>query len=153
VKGFERLLVAVDGHPEGQRALEYALELADALSARLHAVAIEGRMPRYPTSVAEVDDAKRHKDEFFDTIARLASEQAAEKGIELKVEFATGAPADAIIRVALRDRDDLIIVGYRRRLFGRTADRLCRNAPCPVLIVRGNSDAELDEAAREDAIL
>lgn len=144
--------MAVDGHPEGQRALEYALELAEGLSARLHAVAIEGRMPRYPTSVAEVDDAKRHKDEFFDTIARLASEQAAEKGIELEVELAAGPPADAIIRVALRDHDDLIIVGYRRRRFGSTADRLCHNAPCPVLIVRGNSGHELDKGAREDAL-
>jgi nucleotide-binding universal stress UspA family protein len=152
VSGFERLLVAVDGYPEGQRALEYALELAAALPARLHAVAVEGRLPRYPATVAEVDEAKRDKDEFFETIARLASEQAAEKGIELDVELAAGPPADAIIRVARRDHDDLIIVGYRRRLFGSTADRLCRNAPCPVLIVRGSSGQPLGEGAVEGAL-
>jgi nucleotide-binding universal stress UspA family protein len=152
VNRFERLLVAVDGNPEGQRALEYALELAAALPARVHAIAVEGRLPRYPATVAEVDEAKREKDAFFETIARLASEQAAEKGIELDVELAAGPAADAIIRVALRDHDDLIIVGYRRRLFGSTADRLCHNAPCPVLIVRGNSEPTLGGGTLKGAL-
>jgi nucleotide-binding universal stress UspA family protein len=138
MSGVQRILIAVDGHPEGQRALEYALELADALAASVHAVAVEGRLPRYPATVAEVDEAKRDKDEFFETLARLATDQAAERGIDLDVELAAGPVADAIIRVARRDHDDLIIVGYRRRLFGSTADRLCHNAPCPVLIVRGD---------------
>lgn len=139
MRKLERILVALDGHPEGQRALEYALELADALAARLHAVAVEGRLPRYPATVAEVDEAKRDKDEFFDTIARLANEQAAEHGIDLDVELAAGPAADAIIRAAQRARADLIVVGYRRRLLGSTADRLCHHAPCPVLIVRGDA--------------
>jgi nucleotide-binding universal stress UspA family protein len=150
MSGVQRILVAVDGHPEGQRALEYALELADALAASVHAVAVEGRLPRYPATVAEVDEAKRDKDEFFETLARLATDQAAERGIDLDVELAAGPAADAIIRVARRDRDDLIIVGYRRRLFGNTADRLCHNAPCPVLIVRG--DLPLGEGNREGAL-
>jgi nucleotide-binding universal stress UspA family protein len=138
---INRILVAVDGHPEGQRALEFALELTDTLAARLHAVAVEGRLTRSPTTVAEVEDSKRKKDAFFDTVARLASEQAAERGIDLEVELAAGPAVDAIIRVASEEGADLIIVGYRRRLFGGTAESLCRRAPCPVLIVRGGAAA------------
>jgi nucleotide-binding universal stress UspA family protein len=152
MSSVERMLVALDGYAEGQRALEYALELAAVLPARLHAVAVEGRMPRYPATVGEVDEAKRDKDEFFETIARLASEQAAEKGVELDVELAAGPAADAIIRIARRDQDDLIIVGYRRRLFGSTADRLCHHAPCPVLIVRGDPSQGASEGAVEGAL-
>ena len=152
MSAVERILVAVDGHPEGQRALEYALDLADSLAATLHAVAVEGRLPRYSATVAEVDETKRDKDEFFDTLARLASEQAAEHGITLEVELAAGPPADAIIRVARRAHDDLIVVGYRRRLFGSTADRLCHHAPCPVLIVRGDSPNTAGEDAFESAL-
>lgn len=148
---IERILVAVDGHPEGQRALEYALELTDALAARLHAVAVEGRLTRSPTTVAEVDESKRKKDAFFDTVARLASEQAAEHGIiDLEVELAAGPATDAIIRVAISKNADLIIVGYRRRLFGGTAEGLCRRAPCPVLIVRG--DARYGEDAFDPSL-
>jgi nucleotide-binding universal stress UspA family protein len=150
VTAFERLLVAVDGRPEGQRALEYALDLATTLPARLHAIAVEGRMPRYPATVGEVDEAKREKDEFFETIARLASEQAAEHGVDLDVELAAGPAADAIMRVARRDDDNLIIVGYRRRLFGSTADQLCHKAPCPVLVVRGDGAPALQ--AHEGAL-
>jgi nucleotide-binding universal stress UspA family protein len=94
--------------------------------------------------VGEVEENKLEKDEFFETIARLAREQAAEKGVDLDVELAAGSEADAIMRVALRDEDDLIVVGYRRRLFGSTADRLCHHAPCPVVIVRGDMDSELE---------
>jgi nucleotide-binding universal stress UspA family protein len=135
---FERILVAVDGQPEGQHALEHAIALAAALNAQLEAVVVEGRLPAYPATVGEVDEAKREKDEFFGTVAGLAREQAAEEGIELEPELAAGPPADAIIRIAQRDQHDLIVVGYHQRLFGGTADRLCHHAPCPVLVVRGD---------------
>jgi len=135
---FSRVLVAIDGHPEGQRALDHAIALAATLDAELRAVVVEGRLPAYGATVGEVEATKRKKDEFFGTVARLAQEQAAEAGLDLAVELAAGAPAAAILRAAERDRDDLIVVGFHRRLLGSTADSLCHRAPCPVLVVRGD---------------
>lgn len=132
----ERILVALDGQPAGQRALEYALNLADALNARVEAVVVEGKLPRYAASVREVDDAKREKDKFFDTVARLARDQAAEHGLDLEPELAAGSTATAIVREAEYHGSDLIVMGYRGH-FGLAASRVCRRAPCPVLIVRG----------------
>ena len=83
---FERIVVALDGEPEGQKALEHAIALAAALHAHLHAVVVEGRLPAYPATVGEVEDEKREKDEYFETVARLARDEAAERGIELETE-------------------------------------------------------------------
>jgi nucleotide-binding universal stress UspA family protein len=137
---FGRILVVVDGSPEGQRALDAAIALAAALNSQLRALVIEGRLPRYAATLAEVDDAKRKKDELYETVARLAAEQAAEKGVELEVELALGAATAAIADVAEREQHDLVVVGYRRRSFGRVADHLCHHADCPVLVVRGDRD-------------
>jgi nucleotide-binding universal stress UspA family protein len=138
VTRFARILVVLDGQPEGQRALEHALALAVPLRARLDAVVVEGRLPALPATVAEVDEAKREKDAFFEQIARLAEDQSAEAGVECVAEIAAGPPADVILSRAREGGFDLVVVGYHRRLFGSTADRLCHHAPCPVLVVRGD---------------
>ena len=58
---------------------------------------------------------------------------------ELAVGY--GSPGDELLRLA-RERDaDLMVLGVRRRnaldlaLFGSTARRVLRDAPCPVLTV------------------
>jgi nucleotide-binding universal stress UspA family protein len=137
---FGQILVVVDGSPEGQRALDTAIALAATLGAQLRALIIEGRLPRYAATLAEVDDAKRKKDELYEPLARRATEQAAERGVEFEVELAVGPATAAIAAVAEREQHDLIVVGYRRRSFGRIADHLCHHADCPVLVVRGDRE-------------
>lgn len=138
---FERILVAIDGRPGGQRALEKAIELAKATGGWLGAIAVEGPLPVYAATVGEVDEVKREKDSFFETVVRLASEQAREEGVEMPIELRAGHPAEVIVRHAREGGYDLVVVGYRGHLLGdyvlgSVADRVAHHAPCPVMIVR-----------------
>ena len=95
---FQKILVAIDGSPGGQKALETAIELAKLTRAELHGLAVEGKLPAYAATIGEVDEVKREKDQFFGTIARLARDQAREKGIDLQVEVLPGHAAELIVR-------------------------------------------------------
>ena len=78
---FERILVAIDGSEPSDRAFDKALELAVLANAHLTALAVEGPLPAYAATVGEVDEVKREKDQFFETVARLARDQAREEGV------------------------------------------------------------------------
>jgi nucleotide-binding universal stress UspA family protein len=138
---FQRILVAIDGSPGGQKALETAIELAKVTDASLQALAVEGPLPRYAATIGEVDEAKREKDAFFNSLARLAREQAQEEGIDIEVEVRAGHAAELIVRTANSGGYDLVVVGHKGHfledyLLGSTADRVAHHATCPVMIVK-----------------
>ncbi len=138
---FDRILVAIDGSDPSNRAFTKALELAEVTDAEVTALAIEGPLPAYAATVGEVEEVKREKDLFFGRLAEQAREQAAEAGIELKVELRAGHAAEVISEFASAGGYDLVVLGHRGHflrdhLLGSTADRVAENAPCPVMIVR-----------------
>ena len=138
---FQKILVAIDGSPGGQKALETAIELAKLTRASLHALAVEGKLPAYAATIGEVDEVKREKDVFFETIARLAQDQAREEGIEIGVDVRPGHAAELIVRHAQEGSFDLVVVGHKGHfledyLLGSTADRVAHHAVCPVMIVK-----------------
>jgi len=138
---FERILVAIDGSPGGEKALEKAIELAKLTGARLEALAVEGRLPAYAATIGEVDEVKREKDVFFERLARQARQHAAEEGVELEVDVRPGHAAELIVRQAQEHGCDLVVVGHKGHfledyLLGSTADRVAHHAHCPVMIVK-----------------
>jgi universal stress protein A len=64
-----------------------------------------------------------------------------------ETEVASGAPADAIVRLARERQVDLIVMGTHGRtglshmLLGSVAEKVLHEAPCPVLIIRYLTDA------------
>jgi nucleotide-binding universal stress UspA family protein len=138
---FERILVAIDGSDASDRAFAKAVELAELTHAHLTALAIEGPLPAYAATVAEVEEVKREKDLFFSDLAARARAQAERAGVDLEVELRAGHAAEAISRFAAEGRYDLVVLGHRGHflrdhLLGSTADRVAEHAPCPVMIVR-----------------
>ena len=138
---FSKILVAIDGNPSGQKALETAIELSKLIGCPLAVLAVEGPLPAYAATVGEVDEAKIEKDAFFEKIIRLAREKAKEEGVEVDVSMHVGHPAEVIVRAATALEADLVVVGHKDHflgdyVLGSTADRVAHHAPCPVLIVR-----------------
>jgi nucleotide-binding universal stress UspA family protein len=138
---FTSILVAIDGSDYAAKALDCALSLAAALEARVTALAVEGKLPAYAASLGEVDEVKREKDAFFDTVLAGARETAAARGIELFTVRAPGHAAEVISHYAKAHDHDLIVLGQRGHflgdyLLGSTADRVAHHAHCPVMIVR-----------------
>jgi len=71
-----RILVAITGTPERQRALDHAIELATRTDSELVGLVIEGRLPACPATVGEVETECRRDRPLFDTLSRLAVDQA-----------------------------------------------------------------------------
>ena len=138
---FERILVAIDGSDGSDHALQKALELASALGARLVALAVEGPLPAYAATIAEVDEVKRERDTFFRSLLDGVRRRADDAGVPVEVELRPGHAAEVIVRVARERETDLIVLGHkghflRDHLLGSTADRVAEHAECPVMIVR-----------------
>jgi len=63
-----------------------------------------------------------------------------------ETEVASGAPADTIVRLARERQADLIVMGTHgctglsHVLLGSVAEKVAREAPCPVLIIRYRTD-------------
>jgi universal stress protein A len=138
------ILVPVDFSGSSDRALEYAMDLADRLDARVTLVNTyeypiyalpEGLM--LPTLEVESSVAKA---------ARSALDAAVEKcrarGADVGGVLRSGRPWEEINHVAAEIGADLIVMGTHGRsglahaFFGSVAEKTMRGASCPVLVIR-----------------
>jgi nucleotide-binding universal stress UspA family protein len=138
---FTNILVAVDGSADAAKALDCALSLAEALDARVVALAVEGRLPAYAASLGEVEEVRREKDAFFERVLQDAVDRASARGVALETARVLGHAAEVISHYARAHGHDLVVVGHRGHflgdyLLGSTADRVAHHASCPVMIVR-----------------
>jgi nucleotide-binding universal stress UspA family protein len=138
---FTNVLVALDGSPGAAKALDCALSICSAVGAPLTALAVEGKLPAYAASLGEVDEIKRHKDEYFRGVLADAAAEATSRGVEMSTDLVPGHAAELITHHARAHGHDLIVVGHRGHflgdyLLGSTADRVAHHAHCPVMVVR-----------------
>src|SRR5690606_16894264 len=138
------LVAGVGSVLDGSQVLSPAIALARRSGARLHLVhAFEFADP-----VADAYDLLRYErgepEAAFQAslqvaLDALAAEASAPPGTVCTV--AAGAPAEVLCEVADRERADLVLVGATHHrslahLFGGTAERVAREAPAPVLVLR-----------------
>lgn len=138
---FARIVVAIDGSQGAGRALSTTLELARLTGATVTALTVEGPLPVYAATIGEVDEVKRQKDRFFETVAADARDEAARVGVPIDVEVRAGHAAELITSFAAEHAADLVVVGHKGHflqdyVLGSTADRVAHHAPCPVMIVK-----------------
>jgi nucleotide-binding universal stress UspA family protein len=138
-------LVGIDGSPSGDKALRYAIELAAARGARLRVVTVTDiSMTRASALVGAgfqfvVPSAEEAAREALGD-AREALESAESKSSCAVLPLAD--PAHGLVHEAVKCGAGLIIVGSHgrrglaRALLGSVAEKVVREAPCPVLVVR-----------------
>jgi nucleotide-binding universal stress UspA family protein len=139
-----RILVAHDFSPYGDRAFATGIALARRFGAQLHVVhayhlPVLVGMPdeiAIPTEFwTGVRDAAARRVEAAVALARAA-------GIVVEPHLVEGPPAEAIREVAEQVSADLIVIGTRGHtglkhvLLGSVAERTLRHAPCAVLTVK-----------------
>jgi nucleotide-binding universal stress UspA family protein len=143
----KKLLVACDGSEGSQIAVVHAAILTKKLDAQLSALWVRSHLPHYPESVGEVAEEEEAALEFFENIKVQLDSIAAAQGVIIQPNLRSGHPAREIVRFALENRFDLIVLGNRGHsrlwgeLLGHTADRVNEHAPCSVLIVRSKKEA------------
>lgn len=142
---IKKVLVPIDFSDYSKSALKYAVNFAKSFNAEIILVYVVEPViypPDFsmgqiamPSINAEWDD--RAKDE----LQKLAKSDIT--GAEnVKTIIKTGKPFVEIIETAKEENVDLIIIathghsGVEHILFGSTAEKVVRKAPCPVLTLR-----------------
>jgi nucleotide-binding universal stress UspA family protein len=138
------VLIAVDGSPTSQKALNFAREL---LAWRKTSVTLLHVIPQHMVyskggaAVAEVYDMDQEKaasQTLLDDGARYLTDGGV--GPQIDTRIIGGDPADLILTVADEKNIDLIIVGSRglnatqRFLIGSVSTKVATHAHCAVLV-------------------
>lgn len=142
------IIVGTDGSQTAAVAVGEAIEIAQALDARLTIVSAyepvpEGRLRKERVAApTDVQWAVNPREDVLDLL-QAAADQARSAGVtEVETVARVGDAADAIIDVAEEQRCDLIVVGNKgmtgatRFLLGSVPNKISHHAPCSVMIVR-----------------
>jgi nucleotide-binding universal stress UspA family protein len=150
---YRTILVPLDGSPVAEQALPHAEAQARCFGASLVVLrAVPARRPMaavtpgaaalvHPVGVMEMANSTAEREESARYLGH-AAEALAGRGIAARPEPELGEPAEVILRRARELPADLVVMtshghgGWTRALFGSVADRVLREAPCPVLVVR-----------------
>jgi nucleotide-binding universal stress UspA family protein len=171
VKSVEpfRIVVGVDFSEISQEALHQAFDLAllrHAENPEVHAVVVvddgsSGLALRRPTAAVreQLETAQALLTDQVGAIRRFKMEgQTTVPTIKTEVQVRIGDPVEQLVSVALETRASLVIVGthgrrgLRRLVLGSVAERVARNAPCPVMIVRPRDVAAMAAVPRPEPV-
>src|SRR5262245_8325717 len=139
---IQRILVPTDFSEYSQHALKYAVALAQSFMAKLYVVHIfEDAVVAAPTETfhpeiwAEAETAEKEE-------LSLLTQELHTKGIDVEPVFGSGIAHSEIVKTAKELDVDLITLathgrtGLSHLVFGSTAEKIIRLAPCPVLVLK-----------------
>jgi len=137
-----RILFATDFSECAARAQAYAVFLAQAYQAKLdilHVLEFQpGMDPDYDINKMYLEQLRKQAVQQLDELLNLAALAA----LSAQGQITVGIPSRQIKMVAKERDTDLVVLGTQGRtglehiLLGSTAERVVRDAPCPVLTVR-----------------
>ncbi len=147
---IRRVLVAIDGSPNAQRALETAVDLAKGMEAELriaHVVYIPTLFwsMGVPGSAVPTDKIEEDAEEVARQLLAKAVKFSKDAGVlspndELVTQLVS--PAQGIVQLAERDEADVVVIGtrgnggFRKLLLGSVANSVLHYAHCSVLVTR-----------------
>jgi nucleotide-binding universal stress UspA family protein len=147
-----KILIATDGSPCSRKAINYGVTLAARAGAEVAGIyvinlkSLEFFAMGHHDNISgyENENAKLHR-EGEEALACL-KEQCEKAGVKLSTAIVRGYPTEEIIRMAEKEKVNMIVVGNVGRtglehaLMGSISESVVRKAPCPVLVVRGNAE-------------
>ena len=147
---YANVLLATDFSKSAARAADHASSLARSNGAVLHLVHVVEDFSYWESFNLKQFPSPEVFDELKES-ARIALEdlfpREARDGFEVRTHVRHGKPFVEIIRAAREADADLIVVGSHGQsgvaetLFGSTAEKVVRKAPCAVLVVRSPDHA------------
>jgi nucleotide-binding universal stress UspA family protein len=139
------ILIAVDLMPQSEPIVEAGLRAARAFAADMllvHAVPQLDSMYGVYLGAGSIHSLQAELEERARTeLRRLFDQLIAPSGVTGRYQVLHGPPWSEILRCAVQSGAGLIVTGAHvadkpeHRVLGSTADRVLRNAPCPVLVV------------------
>ena len=142
---IKKILVPIDFSDYSKSSLKYAVNFARNFNASLILVYViepviyppDFSMGQIAIPTAGLEMDKRAKEE----LDKLAQKEIS-SDVNVRKIIKTGKPFVEIIETASEENVDLIIIathghtGVEQILFGSTAEKVVRKAPCPVLTLR-----------------
>jgi len=154
---LKRVMAAVDLSAYSETTFTHALTLARSLGAELvlvnvintrglealDLVAAQGFDVSRETYIQKVEEERRKVFES-DYLSRAGS-------VPVRLVFRAGLPYEEILTAIEKEQADLVVMGTKGRtnltgtLFGTTAEKVFRRAPCAVVSVRGPEHCRLPQ--------
>jgi nucleotide-binding universal stress UspA family protein len=138
---YTSILVPFDASAQSRRSVERACALAKQDAAKVTLIYV---IPRYEEMLdfmrtPQIERSLRGEAERILAEGRAL---ALSFGIDAQLEIGEGPGGDEIARVTAEKGHDLVVMGTSgwrgvdKALLGSTAERVIRDAPCPVLVVK-----------------
>jgi nucleotide-binding universal stress UspA family protein len=154
---FRRILVTTDFSDTSLTAIPAAVELASHFDAEIiliHVLPVDAPTPwdippyaDFGLASSPLPEYERQvRQEVERRLAQVAA-QHAPNGAKIRALVGRGDPAAEVGRIAIAEKVDLIVLathgwtGWRHLVFGSVAEKILREAPCPVLSVRKPASA------------
>ena len=151
----KKILAAIGFNPYTHNLLNYAVEIAEIMDAELiianiinarnvEAVGTIAAMGYDVDSGKYVAEIKSERQQELDRILKKIT-RPPEK---VRTVFKTGDPGDELLKIALKENVDLIVMGVKGRtdleyiFVGSVAEKVFRRSPIPVLSYRDEANAE-----------
>jgi nucleotide-binding universal stress UspA family protein len=155
---FQRIVVPLDGSSRAERAIPIAARIARATHGSVlllqvatyqaqYGLSLYQAYPSFPVLAEDMLDTALEQAEYYLT-ALTHSETLA--GIKVEMKACTGMAASVILAVAREQQADLIVMcshgrtGFKRWALGSVAQKIVRQSPLPVLLLRQGSPAPVD---------
>ena len=141
---IERIVVAVDGSENADRALDVAADIAAKYGATLALLSVVPPtvVPSYGGPIFEPPSQESMQAIYDEVLAKGRARVDNPRIARVEIVRREGVVVDEILAYLDEERPDLLVMGSRglsagRRLFmGSVSDALVHHAPCPVLVVR-----------------
>ena len=141
---IKSIMVTIDFSDYSKRALKYAVDFAIQFNSKMFLIYVvepiiypaDFSMGQIAIPSADLDLQSRANEELQNLAKTIGS------GLHVETIIKTGKPFIEIIDTAKEKDVDLIIMathghtGVEHLLFGSTAEKVVRKAPCPVLTLR-----------------
>ena len=147
---MSKFLVAVNGSPTSEKALEAAVNLAESSNARLVGIGVLDD-PGNPQAAFLAGANGAQGRNRLDELLQSAASFAGSRGLSLTPVLREGAAAEAILACAKEEHADLLVLGAGSRDndgrgLGSTAGQVSSHCPCPVLLVNSGGWMSLHSA-------
>jgi len=141
---FKRILVAIDGSENAERAASYGINVAKTTGAEVHALYVIST--KHAVTTRTVMGWSEAFEEYLADKGGVEVENVeklGEKaGVKVKPVYMKGIPADKILEYASENSIDLIVMGthgltgIKKFLIGSVAENVVRHSKVPVMIIR-----------------
>jgi len=137
---FKKILVPLDGSIYSEKALVRACDLVNAFDSSLVLVYVVEKS--IPINLLDRKEYLEILRKFGNKIMEKANTVISKKGISAKTFLKEGNIANEIVKLAKKEKCDLIIVGNKglgsvtRMLLGSVSNKISQSSSCSVLIVK-----------------